>query len=76
MREHLYVLTDALLTSFNLKKPKENMEKLIFIEEIMNRDKSMVKILNGMLSYARNETTLDELQTEMYAILKEVGEII
>lgn len=72
MREHLYVLTDDLLESFNSKKPKENMEKLIVIEQTINRDKSMVKVLNEMLRYARNASTLDALQTEMFTILKEV----
>lgn len=72
MREHLYVLIDDLLASFNSKKPKENMEQLIVIEQSINRDKSVVKVLNGMLRYARNATTLDALQTELLGILKEV----
>lgn len=73
MREHLYVLTDDLIASFASKKPKESMDKLIFIEETINRDKSMVEVLDEMLSYARNESTLDILQSEMYNILKEVS---
>lgn len=71
MREHLYLMTDDLLESFNTKKPKENMEKLIVIEQTVNRDKSMVKVLDGMLRYARNVTTMDGLQAEMLGILKE-----
>lgn len=73
MREYLYVLTDDLLATFNSKKPKENMEKLIEIERAVNRDKSIVNVLNGMLKYARNATTLDALQTELLGILKEVS---
>lgn len=72
MRDHLYVLTDDLLDSYNSKKPKENVEKLIAIEKTINRDKSVVKVLNGMLRYAQNATTLDVLQTELFGILKEV----
>lgn len=72
MREHLYVLIDDLLATFGSKKPKENMGKLILIEETMNRDKSMMKALNGMLRYAYNATTLDALQGELLDILKEV----
>lgn len=73
MRDHLYVLTDNLLGKFNSLTPKENMEKLIAIEQTINRDKYMVKVLNGMLRYARNATTMDDLQMEMLDILKEVG---
>lgn len=72
MREHLYVMIDDLLASFNEKKPKENMDKLIVIEETINRDKSMVQVMNGMLKYAHNATTLDVLQTEMLEIVKAV----
>lgn len=72
MREHLYVLTDDLLDSFNSKKPKEQMDKLIFIEKTINRDKYMVRILNEMLKYARNATTMDTMQTELLGILREV----
>lgn len=72
MREHLYILTDNLLETFNLKRPKESMEKLIVIEQTIIRDESVVNVLNGMLRYARNETTLDALQTEFLNILSEV----
>lgn len=72
MREHLYVLTDDLIDSFSSKKPKENMEKLVAIEQMINRDKSIVKVLNGMLKYARNATTLDVLQAELLGVLREV----
>lgn len=73
MRDHLYVLTDDLLDSFNSKKPKENVEKLTAIEQTVNRDKSVVNVLNGMLRYARNVTTLDALQSELLDILREVS---
>lgn len=72
MRENLYVLTDDLLASFNASTPKENMKKLTTIEHTINRDKSVVKVLNEMLKYARNETTLDILQKDMIDILKQV----
>lgn len=73
MRDHLYVLTDDLLDSFNSKKPKESVDKLAAIEQTINRDKSVVNVLNGMLRYARNETTLDVLQSELFGILREVS---
>lgn len=72
MRENLYQLTDDLLESFNTSTPKENMKKLLVIEETINRDKSVVEVLNGMLKYARNATTLAVLQTDMNRILREV----
>lgn len=74
MRENLYELTDDLLETFNKSTPKENMKKLIAIEETINRDKSAVAILNGMLKYARNATTLDALQNDMQHILNEVSD--
>lgn len=76
MREHLYVLTDDLLGKYNSRKAKDNMEKLVAVEKTINRDKSMVKVLNNMLKYARNATTMDDFQTEMLDILKEVRMIV
>lgn len=73
MRDHLYVVVDDLLDKFNTTTPMENMEKLITIEYIINRDKSVVHILNEMIKYTRNETTLDNLQNEMLDVLKEVS---
>lgn len=72
MRENLYIIADELLASFNVTTPKENMKKLSTIEHTINRDKSVVKVLNEMLKYARNETTLDTLQKDMTDILKQV----
>lgn len=72
MRENLYLLTDDLLASFNKTTPKENIKKLTAIDETINRDKSVVKVLNEMLKFARNQTTLNELEKEMIGILKEV----
>lgn len=72
MRENLYILSDDLLASFNATTPKENMKKLTTIEQTINRDKSVVKVLSEMLKYARNETTLDILQKDMVEILKQV----
>lgn len=71
MREHLYVLTDDLLGKYKSRSSKENMEKMVAVEKIINRDKSIVKVLNQMLKYARNATTMDSLQMDMLDILKE-----
>lgn len=73
MRENLYHMTDDLLDRFNKSTPKENMQKLLAIEETINRDKSAISILNGMLRYARNATTLDALEKDMQHILHEVS---
>lgn len=72
MRENLYHLTDDLLESFNNSTPKDNMKKLVVIEETINRDKSVVQVINNMLKYARNDSTLDDVQKDMLRILKEV----
>ncbi|XP_055297037.1 uncharacterized protein LOC129565823 [Sitodiplosis mosellana] len=71
MRENLYHMTDDLLDTFNKSTPKENMHKLLAIEETINRDKSAISILNGMLRYARNGTTLNALEKDMHHILHE-----
>lgn len=73
MRENLYHMTDDLLDMFNKSTPKQNMHKLIAIEETINRDKSAISILNGMLRYARNVSTLDALEKDMQHILHEVS---
>lgn len=73
MREHLYVIVDDLLDKFNKTSPMENMKKLITIEHIINRDKSVVRVLNEMIKFTRNETTLDNLQKESLGVLKEVS---
>lgn len=72
MRENLFILSDDLVASFNATTPKENMKKLVTIEQTINRDRSVVKVLNEMLKYARNETTLDIMQKDMIEILKQV----
>lgn len=72
MRENLYILIDDLLASFNATTPRENTKKLTTIEQTINRDRSVVKVLNEMLKYARNETTLDIMQKVMIEILKQV----
>lgn len=73
MREHLYAMLDDLLDKFNTTTPMENTLKLIAIEQTINRDKSVVRILNEMIRYTRNETTLDDLQIKMLDVLKEVS---
>lgn len=73
MREHLYAIVDDLLDKFNITTPMENMKKLITIEHTMNRDESVIRVLNKMIKYTRNEITLDNLQKEMLGVLKEVS---
>lgn len=75
MRENLYHMTDDLLDKFNKSTPKENMHKLLAIEETIIRDKSAISILNGMLRFARNGTTLDALEKDMQHILHEVSAV-
>lgn len=72
MRENIYQMTDDLLDSFDKLTPKENMYKLFAIEETINRDKSAVAILNGMLQYARNATTMEALEKDLKQIRHEV----
>lgn len=73
MRENLYAILDNLLDAFNVTTPMENMKKLLTIEHTVNRDRSVVKVLNEMIQYARNATTLENLQKEMLNILNVVS---
>lgn len=73
MRENLYGILDNLLNTFNSTTPRENMKKLLIIEHTISRDKSIVNVLNEMIQYARNATTLDNVQREMLNILKVVS---
>lgn len=76
MRNNLYHLADELFATFNKSSPKENMEKLLIIEETIDRDKSSIAFLNCALKYARNLISFDEFQKDMKRILKEVRNYI
>lgn len=73
MRENIHRMTHDLLEHFRELSPKENIQKLIAIEETINHDKLVVAILIGLLQYARDVTTLDALKKEMQHILHEVS---
>lgn len=75
LREHLYTIADDLFDTFEKATPKENMEKLLAIEETINRDKASVAVLNGMLQFARNETDLEGFQKEMQRVSRQVSSL-
>lgn len=72
MRKNLYNLADELFSTFNKSTAKQNMEKLLVIEETIDRDKSSIAFLTSALKYARNSISFDDFQKEMRRILKEV----
>lgn len=59
--------------NFNVSTPKENMQKLMRIEEIMERDRTSVSILENILAFARNAKNFAEFQKDMQRISKEVS---
>lgn len=71
MKNNLKNLSTELLSKFNVSTPKENMEKLMAIEETIERDKCSIGVLSSVLEFARN-ANLDAFQKDMKRILKEV----
>lgn len=72
IRTNLGQLADDLINNFNHSTPKENREKLLAIEEVMERDRSSVDVLMSALSFARNDKTYEQFNNDMRRILKEV----
>lgn len=62
-----------MFVNFNVSTPKENMQKLMRIEEIMERDRMSVSILENILAFARNAKNFAEFQKDMQRISKEVS---
>lgn len=74
LRENLYNISDDLFDSFAKATPKENTDRLLTIEETINRDKASIAVLNEMLKFARNETDLVGFQKEMQRVAKLVSD--
>lgn len=72
MKENLHRMGADFIAKFEVSTPAENMEKLLLIEESIERDKSSIGVLNSMLAFARNAKTFDDFQRDMKHILKEV----
>lgn len=73
MKSNLNNISSDLFVKFNVSTPKENMERLMVIEETIERDKCSIGVLNSMLEFARNAKTFDAFQKDMQRILKEVS---
>lgn len=73
MRENLYRLANDLIDTFSGSTPKENMKKLLAIEEAIERDKASIAVLNCILQYSRKAITFEAYKKEMHRILKEVS---
>lgn len=73
LRENLYNIADQLFDTFAKATPKENVDKLLEIEETINRDKASIAVLNEMLKFARNETDLVGFEKEMQRVSRQVS---
>lgn len=73
IRDNLGHLTDDLIGNFNVSTPKENMDKLLALEGVMERDKSSIDVLMSALEFARNAKSYDSFNEDMKRILKEVN---
>lgn len=73
IRDNLGHLTDDLIDNFNVSTPKENMDKLLALEEVMERDKSSIDVLMSALEFARNSKSYESFNEDMKRILKEVN---
>lgn len=76
LRDNLYNIADELFDTFSKATPKENTDRLLAIEETIDRDKASVAVLNEMLKFARNETDLVGFQKEMQRVAKLVSDFI
>lgn len=75
MKNNLNNMSSDLFAKFNVSTPRENMERLIMIEEAIERDKCSIGVLNSILEFARNAKTFDAFQKDMQRILKEVSQL-
>lgn len=74
LRENLYNIADELFDTFAKATPKENTDRLLAIEETIDRDKASIAVLNEMLKFARNETDLEDFQREMQRVARLVSD--
>lgn len=72
IRANLGQLADDLIENFNVSTPKENLDKLLAIEEVMERDRSSVDVLMSALEFARNDKSYEIFNQDMRRILKKV----
>lgn len=72
IRVNLGELVDELIDKFNVSTPKENLDKLLAVEEVMERDRSSIEVLMSALQFARNAKTYEDFNEDMKRILLEV----
>lgn len=73
MKANLNRIASDMFVKFNASTPKENMQKLLLIEETMGRDRASINILESILAFARNAKNFAEFQKDMQRISKEVS---
>lgn len=73
MKVNLNRIASDMFVKFNASTPKENMQKLLLIEETMSRDRASINILESILAFARNAKNFAEFQKDMQRISKEVS---
>lgn len=72
LRGNLYSIANQLISKFNVLTPKQNLDRLTAIEEIIARNKGVISILTSIMEFARKIRTIGELKTDMQTILKKV----
>lgn len=75
MKTNLQRLSNELIINFNDSTPQQNFDKLVAIEETIQRDKASIDVMNSILKFARNEKTFENFQNDMKQILKEVSDV-
>lgn len=73
MRENLYHAANELIDAYSDSTAQENINKLLVIEETIERDKASVAVLNSFLQFARKAKNFEDFQEDMQQILKEVS---
>lgn len=73
MKANLNYIANEMFVNFNQTTPSDNMQKLLRIEEVMERDRSSIHILDSVLAFVRNAKSFAEFKKDMTRIMKEVS---
>lgn len=73
MKSNLDKIANDLIAEFNVSTPKQNMQKLIYLEETMEHDRASIEVFNNMMQLVRDAKSFDEFKKEMQRIAEVVS---
>lgn len=68
LNDRLAMMAREFFANFNTTTPEDNMEKLFTLEQMMERDKRAMEILENALDFAIHSKTYEEYKEDMEAI--------